>query len=439
MRTLYFRITVTFTVGLLFCLVALTWFSIYLSRRTTGEFFEGSARLQLQQARRAFETGGPQALKGYLDEVDTVLRDQRYLVDNHGRDLVSGATRPDLHQTEFNIFGLPKTLNGKLTIITWSNDGRYALVLVVTPPLGMIWFLPFFGITGLLLIALAWQLSSGIVAPLLKVAATVERFGRGDLSARLASRRKDEIGRVSRAFDGMAERIETLLTAERRLLQDVSHELRSPLARLSFATELMKNAPDQEAAAARVQREVERLTRLVQTLIEVTSAEGDPASRKREKVDIAALLQEIVEDCAFEVKVRDVHIEAVSTSQAIVEGDLELLRRAIENVLRNAIRYSPEHTSVAVELAEKGENVTVTIRDLGPGVPEDKLARIFDPFFRVSDSRDSADGGMGLGLSIARRAIFVHHGQIHAENASPGLKVTLTVPLSGASRLGPHV
>ena len=309
-----------------------------------------------------------------------------------------------------------------------SEDGSFHLVVIAPPPLSLVRFLPFFLLVATLIALLGWLLSIGIVSPLHRVAITVDRFGQGDLSARVNSRRKDEIGNLGRSFDSMAERIETLLTAERRLLQDVSHELRSPLARLSFAAELMKEAQDPIAAAARVRREVDRLTGLVSTLIEMTSAEGDPTTRKMQHVPISELVRQIVEDSALEAKAYKVDIEADLQSSAVVEGDPELLRRAVENVLRNAIRYSPNDSSVKLKLAEEDGLVVIAVRDYGPGVPEDKLTRIFDPFYRVSDSRSSADGGVGLGLSIARRAILVHHGQIEARNVSPGLEVSLRIP-----------
>jgi two-component system sensor histidine kinase CpxA len=218
------------------------------------------------------------------------------------------------------------------------------------------------------------------------------------------------------------------VTAERRLLQDVSHELRSPLARLSFAAELMKGADDPEAAASRMKREIARLSRLVAALLEVNSAEGDPSSRKTQRFLLTDLVREIVEDCAFEAEAHQVRIESMLDSAAIVEGDPELIRRAVENVVRNAIRFAPHDSAVMVRMADCPGNVVISIRDCGPGAPPELLSRIFDPFFRVDESRDGATGGAGLGLSIARRAVLLHHGEIIAENASPGLRVRTTIP-----------
>jgi signal transduction histidine kinase len=428
MRTLFVRIVMTLVLTFVLSVIAVFWISGYITRRVMGDFIEGSLTLELRQAERVYKAGGPHSLAQYLSETDAALKGTRYLTDANGRDLVSGVDRSTLQPTGFGFLGFPKENQGQIVIVRASDDGLFHLVVIAPPPLSLIRFLPFFLLVAALIALLGWILSIGIVSPLRRVAETVERFGRGDLSARVNSHRKDEIGNLGRSFDSMAERIATLLTAERRLLQDVSHELRSPLARLSFAAELTKESPDRDAASDRMRREINRLTSLVGTLIEMTSAEGDPSSRRTERVNMRNLVEEVVHDCGFEAQARQVQIAADLNSSAAVEGDPELLRRAVENVLRNAIRYTLPGQSVSVRLANQNGTVSVAIRDYGPGVPEEQLERIFDPFYRVSESRDSAGGGVGLGLSIARRAIQLHHGTIHAENASPGLQVQLTLP-----------
>jgi signal transduction histidine kinase len=430
MRTLHLRIIVTFTAALLVSVIGVSWVSARIQRHTIGEFFEGSMKLELQQAQYAYENGGPEALKAYLNQVDGTLKGTRFLTDADGVDLVSGLNRSAMRNIRLNFLGLPKFNNGGVTIARPSPDGKYWLIVTAPPPLRLASFSPYFILILIVTLALAWGLSAGIVSPLLKVAGTMEQFGRGELSTRIYANRRDEIGTVARAFNDMASRIETLLTIERRLLQDVSHELRSPLARLSFATELLKTAPDKDAAIARVRREVERLSQLVSTLTEMSSVETDAATHRGEQVSITQLVKDIVQDCRIEAEARGVLIDVTAKSSPVIEGDAELLRRAIENVLRNAVRYSPSHSTIAVGVNCADGNVEISIRDQGPGVPEDQLARIFDPFFRVDDSRNTANGGVGLGLSIARRATLFHHGQICAKNLSPGLQVTVRMPLA---------
>ena len=213
-------------------------------------------------------------------------------------------------------------------------------------------------------------------------------------------------------------------------MQDVSHELRSPLSRLSSAFELMKDASDSEAAVSRVRREINRLSQLVATLLEVNRSESDPSSMRTQPVPVASLTEEIVEDSGGEAEVRNIRIETQIHCSTVVEGDPELLRRAIENVLRNAIRFAPAGSCVQVRVHDSNGRVKILVRDYGPGVPENLLGRVFDPFFRVDESRDSAAGGVGLGLSIARRAVLLHQGTIIARNAAPGFQVSIAIPVS---------
>src|SRR5262249_22097069 len=154
-----------------------------------------------------------------------------------------------------------------------------------------------------------YLLAVNMATPLRVLAEKVEQFGRGDLSVRMQTRRSDEIGELGRSFDRMADRIQTLLTAERRLLQDISHQLRSPLARLSFATELVRTAEDKEAAVTRLKKETTRLTSLVSSLLEVTRAEGDPTERSLRPVRLDELLANVVEDCRIEADAHHCHVK----------------------------------------------------------------------------------------------------------------------------------
>lgn len=437
MRSLYLRILVTLAAALVLCLVITLIESARLDRATTRRYIEGSITLELQQAQRVYEEGGPQRLASYLAEVDAALQGQRYLTDGEGKDLVSGVDHSEMLMPRTNFLGFPKTVHGRLVIVKSSADSRYHLLVIISPPLGLPRFIPYLLLVAGVIALFGWLLAIGIVSPLRQLAFTVERFGGGDLGARIHANRKDEIGDLARSFDSMADRIQALLTAERRLLQDISHELRSPLARLSFAAELMKDAPDPEAAADRMKQEIRRLTQLVASLLEVTTAEGDPSSRVVERFAVSAVLEPTVDDCAFEAEARGVRIESDSRSTAEIDGDPELLRRALENVLRNAVRYAPEGSAVKVKIEDSDDRVRISIRDHGPGVPEEALSHIFDPFFRADASRDPATGNVGLGLAIARRAVLIHHGNITAMNAQPGLCVIIDVPCAAARAVVP--
>jgi two-component system sensor histidine kinase CpxA len=428
MRSLYFRIVVTFAVALLVTTIAIFAISLYILIHINGAFYESLVALELEQAQRIYETQGPGRLSSYLAETDAELKGNRYLIDGNGRDVVTGQDWSATLSLRPDRWGGPPKRDGRFILVKQSRDGGYRLLVITPAPVGMRKFGPIFLLVFVVIALLGWALSAGIVSPLRRVASTVDAFGRGDLSARVKSKRKDEIGDVARSFNSMADRIETLVTAERRLLQDVSHELRSPLARLSFAVELIRGSPDPERGIARLQREIQRLSQLVGTLLDMTSAEGGVFTRRMMTVRIATLAQEIVDDCRLEAEARRVSITSAVSSTATVKCEPELVRRAIENVLRNAVRFAPPDTAVETRVEDQSDRVVVSIRDYGSGVPPEALERIFDAFYRVDDSRNSASGGAGLGLSIARRAVLLHHGEIVAENASPGLRVRITIP-----------
>jgi len=277
-------------------------------------------------------------------------------------------------------------------------------------------------------VLLCYGLALYLTRPVRALQKAVERFGKGDLTARVGSTRGDELGDLARTFDRMASRIETLLAAERRLLLDISHELRSPLARLGVAVELARSGEDRQAALNRIQKESDRLNALVGQLLQVTRAEGDPSSLRRHAVRLDELVEQLVNDSRIEAAAHDCTVEYNRLEPVVVEGDPELLRRAVENVIRNAIRYAPPHSAVEVSLARQNGKAVVDIRDRGPGVPEEALPRLFDAFYRVETDRNRSSGGIGLGLSIARRAIELHKGTIRAQNAQPGLEVVMELP-----------
>jgi two-component system sensor histidine kinase CpxA len=279
-------------------------------------------------------------------------------------------------------------------------------------------------------VLLCYWLALYLTSPVRKLEKAVERFGRGDLSARVGSNRGDELGQLARTFDRMAGRIETLLTAERRLLLDISHELRSPLARLGVAVELARSGDDANSALNRIQKESDRLNALVGQLLQVTRAEGDPSSLRRAPLRLDELVQQLVEDSSIEAAAHGCELKYEKREAVTVAGDPELLGRAVENVIRNAIRYAPRETAVEVSVARNNGKAVVAVRDQGSGVPEEALPRLFDAFYRVEGDRDRASGGTGLGLSIARRAIELHQGSIRARNARPGLEVEMELPVA---------
>ena len=274
-------------------------------------------------------------------------------------------------------------------------------------------------------------LTSFITRPLSKLGHAAEQIAEGRLDTRVdpsLKNRFDEIADLARNFDLMAERIETLVTGQRRLLADVSHELRSPLARLMVALTLVKRGPPEEAPEnlERIAREARRLDTLIGQLLALTRIDSGVDRAAPATLDLTHLVQEVANDGDFEARGRNRRVVIDDAAPCTIAGFEELLRSAFENVIRNAIRHTAEGTAVEISLRRENSRILLSIRDHGPGVPEAMLSEIFEPFRRVSDA--SSDGA-GLGLAIAARAIQVHNGTIRASNTPPaGLTVEIELP-----------
>ena len=430
MRTVFAKILLWSFGTLLVSLAAYLFISNGLASRISGKGgpFERTIAFQVDQAEVTYRSGGAAALGAYLKKLQKYFGPEHFFTDPQGRDLVTGADRSALLAAAHGQNNAPHAQGDRFVMVVASQDGDYRLIATGRPPFTRWSFLPYYGLILVVVAVLCWMLAINIASPLRGLAHTVEQFGRGDLGVRANFRRRDEIGDVARAFDRMAGRIETLLAAERRLLLDISHELRSPLARLGVAVELARSGEDLDTAPNRIQKESDRLNSLVGQLLEVTRAEGDPHALRRNVVRLDLLVGQVVEDSQIEAAAHQCSLRYEKPGNVTVEGDPELLRRAIENVVRNAIRYSPHGSLVRVALESNGARAAVVVRDFGPGVPEEALPRLFDAFYRVDSDRDRASGGVGLGLSIARRAIEVHHGSMRARNAAPGLEVTIELP-----------
>jgi len=431
-KSISIKVTVWSVAALLISLAVFIVVANNVANRSTRQDFALFNRVFLQEAVSAYQSGGQSQLSNFLGELNRPGGAEFHLTDVQGRDLATGEDRSEIvRSTMVDHRGFSRS-HGVFTFGIPSKDGRYVWLVSGTGP-SLVLLAPFYVLLLATVAVLYWLVTANIARPLRQLAGVVDRFGHGELTVRAKTRSVDEVGNLGRSFNTMAERIQTLLTTEHQLLQDVSHELRSPLARLTFEAEMVRKTTDRDAAATRLRHEIERLSELVATLLDMARAEGEAGTVEMGEVDLNDLLMSIAEDCDVEAADRGCTISMSLHETVNVQGNFELLRRAIENVIRNAIRYAPSGTTVEVGMQCESDAVVISVRDSGPGIPNDLTDKIFDPFFRVDTSREERTGGFGLGLAIARRAIRIHQGDITAQNASPGALLLLKLPKTTAT------
>jgi len=279
--------------------------------------------------------------------------------------------------------------------------------------------------------ALAWYLSS----PIEKMRTATQKFAAGDLSTRVADdvgKRHDELGDLAMDFDVMAERIESLIMSQQRLSRDVSHELRSPLARMNVALEIAKQRAkgDVNPMLERIEKESVRLNEMISRLLTLSQLESGSGEYERHELNLTTIIEQVAVDAEFEAKAHGRSVKFDELEPVKIKGNETLVRSAIENVLRNAVKYTAENTEVVVKMTADTGNASILIEDHGGGVPEEELKKLFTPFYRVGEARERKTGGIGLGLAIAEQAVKLHKGTISAKNINDGLLVEIGLPLA---------
>jgi len=293
-------------------------------------------------------------------------------------------------------------------------------------------FTPIF-IMVLLAAPACYFLARSLTAPIRELRQATQRIAKGDFSARvdLFSSRSAEIVNLSRDFNVMAKRTQSLLKAQKRLLRDISHELRSPLTRLNVALELARQHPENIGPQlVRMEKEAFRFDELIAHLLTLAKKGSRLEDIPRQPVHLPQLLNEIILNAEFEASGKRRKITLTKCGDITVSGSSEMLSRALENIIRNGLHYTAPGTSIEILVSTHDDQVTISVRDYGPGVPQDQLTRIFKPFYRVTEARDRVSGGTGIGLAIAKQAVVMHGGSIAAKNAEHGgLIIEVALPL----------
>jgi len=445
MRNLYLRIFLTFWTAMVLVLT----FTVIVTLWLANQRIQHLQARQDDLARQASMVLGAQGVPGLRDWLRNEIRlvqpnDRLYVIDQHGVDLL-GRPVPDYLQIQVGRRPYPVISNAVvhdlrlLSQLVSENNQTYALSLLHRPNLFGVFGSTETPIVTVVLTLLAstfvcFLLARYLSDPVRHLRAATRSIADGDLRVRVSSligRRRDELALLAFDFDVMAERLRNLLESQRQLLRDVSHELRSPLARLQIALGLARRPnANLEQEFDRIEQETQRLDELIGEILSLSRLEDPSRELVAEPVNVEELLETLVDNARVEAEPRWVRVELQSQPALTVPGDRELLFRALENVVRNAISYSPHGATVELAAQRVEQQAVIRVTDHGPGVPSELLERIFEPFFRVGKARERSSGGYGIGLAITARVVTLHGGSVRARNiASGGLQVEICLPL----------
>ena len=438
---------------LLVTLLITAGLSTWLGQKWLNESREIDGRLNTlaslgETAASLYIEEGGEAYRNWLRHTTRSQRFRGSLVDAEGRHVVAEPMRRHLQQLAEQAIREKRAIRiiepPRLAVavpIESGGDTYYWLAATFLSPENMrqggkYQLMIRLGIGLFAIILLSWLLTRMLSQPVRMLQVASEQLGQGRLDARTPagiSKRRDELGELARSFDAMASQLDALIHSHKQLLRDISHELRSPLARLQVALELARNSAGDMASDEldRIGREAERLNELIGEVLTLARFEQESLQARHIPLRLDEMLHGIAEDAAFEADSMGRSVVIRQADACTIHGDPLWLGRALENVIRNAIRHTAVDTEVDIRLSKGEDKAVISVRDHGPGVEEAALPHLFEPFFRTSEARDRHSGGYGLGLAIAQRAVRLNGGKIEAINhAEGGLQVNFTLPLA---------
>jgi len=438
MLSLFWKIFLTLWLSIVGFSAAIGWLNDKLAREQWAEqpadsFERGLFRIG-QRAQQALQIEGRRGLRDELLNIPRMTRGHIYVVDEAGREVLGrDSALQDLTDRRTPMAMTVFEDRGGTTYRMYTVNRAPPSTILAPGPEGTALRL---AAAALISAVISFFLARSLATPLEALRSASRKIAAGDLATRVGPAmpaRQDEIGQLAADFDVMAERLEAMQTANRRLLRDVSHELRSPLARLSVALEIArkKGAGPIESELARIGLESERLETLVNDVLGLLRETSEASAMRNEVFDLTGLCNDLVDVVNYEVPEGKRGIVWTPAEACPFRGDRELVWRAVENLLRNALRHTDPERGVrlTLEAAARKSQWRIRVRDFGDGVPEQELEKIFEPFYRVQESRDRGSGGHGLGLSIAANAVRRHGGTIEAHNAPDGgLVVEIDLP-----------